>query len=106
MLRSVSWIQQIPAYKNLLFESQAEVGSCFKGTKTNFKVQRILLEGCLMWALSESENDVEPYYLVESGEENQTLTITNRERESNFKAKWDQNELNNSNQKSTLLPLQ
>ena len=29
------------------------------------------------------------------GEENQTL-----------KAKWDQNELNSSNQKSTLLPLQ
>ena len=33
--------------------------------------------------------------LITNGEENQTL-----------KAKWDQNELNNSNQTSTLLPLQ
>ena len=41
-------VQEIPAYKNLLFRNQAEIGSYFKGTKTNFKVQRFLFEGGLV----------------------------------------------------------
>ena len=30
------------------------MGSYFKGTKTNFKLQRFLFEGCLVQAFSES----------------------------------------------------
>ena len=34
-----------PRIRTYFFESQAEIGSIFKGTKTKFKVQRFLLKG-------------------------------------------------------------
>ena len=37
-----------PRTRTYSFESQAEFGSYFSVTKTNFKVQRLLFEGCLI----------------------------------------------------------
>ena len=37
-----------PRIRTYFFENQAEIGSYFKGTKTNFNVSRFLFEGCLV----------------------------------------------------------
>ena len=55
-----------PRIRTYFFESQAEIGSCFKGTKTNFKVQRFLFEGCLMQSLDRFTKMLSPIICLES----------------------------------------
>ena len=55
--RSLNWIvfahinmkySKSPRIRTYFFESQAEIGSYFKGTKANFQGIEVLIEGCVL----------------------------------------------------------
>ena len=64
MMINNSLYSKSPHIRTYFLESQAEIGSYFKGTKTSFKVWKFLFEGCLVWGLTK---DVQPYYLFSKG---------------------------------------